>query len=490
MRDLRNLVANLLVVLLLFSGSGSAEGELSWTLPEEYLVRVQNEINKWDDLGSAYQEISRYPFVGEVMVMGWPQIRIGPVTGKTYFNCARPTTFIFAKRHPAGELRFTLWVHGDDAGRVSAYVKTSDDIVHVVLADGRKIESIETLDTLRKEAIWGPGKEVSIKVSTETRYVWVMPAGQRIAISDVRFIDASSPELAGSRGEPQKIQTFVNEEFNFSFSVPGNWRGEQDPDALLYLKAEDRLSTILIIGQVLSSSKATLDDMIAQVETLTGYEVLKSKKVTIDGEEGIERSYKANSNGVPVKLKVVYLLRGRVAYGIVCGTWDGLFNQLEPEFDRMIAGFKFLDKHGLRQSPSENARFSASGLTMASEFRGKRDYTPRPGAIFFPGEEVNVYTEFSNFKLLESNTTPRYTISIQVELRILAPSGNIIYEERKEYISHPGRVEEAPKYIFINVPYKIPPSASEGLYEVHLTGKDMIGQEEVTLIGRFEVRSR
>ncbi len=488
MKRLKKTLMVFAIYLIISSVTIFAENELSWTLPDGYLFYVQSEINKWDDLGATYKQISRNPFFGDIMVLGAPQIRKGPVTGKTYFNCARPTTFVFPKEHTSGEIRFTLWVHGDDAAGAKAYVKTSDDIVHVVISDAHKIELIETSDTLKKETIWGPGKEISVQVSSDTRYIWVMPSSQRVIISDLSFIEESSHGTSGYIDATKKIKTFINEEFNFSLSIPANWTQEDDPEALLYLKAEDRLSMILIMGQLLTSPRATLNDMISQVEMLTGYDVVESKKIIVDGVEGVVRSYKTNNSGVPIKLKVVYLLKDKLAYGIVCGTWEGLFDQLMHEFDEIIKEFKFLDKHGLRQSSSDNPRFSASGLVLASEFRGKRDYIARARAIFSLGEEVNIYTEFSNFTLLEG-VDPKYTASIKIEVHVLSPSRDVIYEESKEYISHPTRVQDVPKYIFINIPYKIPQSAKEGVYEVQLLGKDMVGQEEVILIGRFEVKS-
>lgn len=482
---------NTVIILLFFflSNIGFAASESSWTLPADFPIYVQSEINKWDDLGTAYKEISRNPFVGDIMVLGTQQVRTGEMTGKTYFNCSKPVAFVLPKKHSGGELRFTLWLHGDDDAQTTTYVKTSDDKLHVLNSNGKRIEAIETSDTLRPEAIWGPGKEILVQISKDTRYIWVMPGKERVAISDLRFIDKSFLESVGDLRAPQRIKTFVNEEFNFAFSVPETWSPEKDPEALLYLKAEDRLSTILIMGQLLTSQRASLDGMIKQVETLTGYKVLKNRKIIVDGVEGIERTYQASNNGVPVRLKVVYLLRNRIAYGIVCGTWEGLFNQLEPEFDRLISDFKFLDKHGMRQSYLENPSFSASNLVLATEFRGKRDFILRPGAIFAPDEEIHIYTEFSNFKVLKSNT-PRYTIWLQVELRIISPSGDIIYEEKKDYNSHPVKLDEAPRFVFVHLPYRVSRSAPEGLYEVHMVSRDMVGQEELTLISRFEVRSR
>ncbi len=476
-------------------------------LSERFYSDLQREISMWDDLGRTYENMHSSYFSNGIRIWGYRRIpydRVGNKTGIVYYEYTDPLVFIFSRGMDEGILSLSLWGYSRE---------WEESEFQVITSQGESI-SVSIKDDFVEEAgylmsVYGPAATIKIDIHKNTRYVWLRSDNPNLLVSDIAFHERASIQTDQKKegdlpsvdryvlkeGDPEEDSveapaykrgvTYVNERFNFSITSIHDWKQEADPEVLLLLREPETLSAFWITAHQVGA-QVSLEQFISAAERDMGYDMLDSTSISTEHWDGIKRTYEYGGANISMRINMAYIMGSNKVYVLVSGTADDHSREIESQFDWMVDTFKLLDTKDPDSSSIDVPNLSHSGLVFASSFKGKRDFTNRPGAIFISGENIHVYTEISNFRAWRDENDQIMT-SLSAVLKVYNEDEALIHEDEQQLRTVYNNSAALPRYTYFHFMIDTENWTDSGRFRVELTARDNISQQAVPCIGWFYI---
>ncbi|MDD5093033.1 MAG: ABC transporter substrate-binding protein [Dehalococcoidia bacterium] len=150
--------------------------------------------------------------------------------------------------------------------------------------------------------------------------------------------DAATPQLT----EVDQAGFYRNATYGFSLSYPTDWEKQDSPQggALLLVLSPDRTGMVQVWVQYLSA-KMTPQEFAAEnikglEQGLSDFALLSEGEVKVDAESGYEQVFTGAESGLPLKVKVISMVRGSRAFAALALSPESDFASQADTFDEIL----------------------------------------------------------------------------------------------------------------------------------------------------------